>query len=311
MSKCLYCYNEIASGEDFHRECSLAFFGVEKPPKIEYSLKEMSELALQVVERSVSVPGVQPKLSMSLIADNKTDSRLTVVGALGGNYIFKPPSEDYAEMPANEHLTMKIAELFGIDVVPHSLIKLASGELSNITKRIDRNEDGSKIHMIDMFQVVEAFDKYLGSMERIGKAIHKYADNILLDLLRFYELTVFSYLVGNNDMHLKNFSMIKTSYGWALSPAYDLLNVAIVNPEDMEELALTIAGKKKKITRMLLFDFGIGLGLTKKQIEGVFKRFKGLEGDALALIRISFLSLEMQISFNDLLEQRYAVLNKV
>ena len=311
MSKCLYCYNEIASGEDFHRECSLAFFGVEKPPKIEYSLKEMSELALQVVECSVSVPGVQPKLSMSLIADNKTDSRLTVVGALGGNYIFKPPSEDYAEMPANEHLTMKIAELFGIDVVPHSLIKLASGELSYITKRIDRNEDGSKIHMIDMFQVVEAFDKYRGSMERIGKAIHEYADNTLLDLLRFYELTVFSYLVGNNDMHLKNFSMIKTSYGWALSPAYDLLNVAIVNPEDMEELALTIAGKKKKITRMLLFDFGIGLGLTKKQIEGVFKRFKGLEGDALALIRISFLSLEMQISFNDLLEQRYAVLNKV
>ena len=109
MSKCLYCYKEIASGEDFHRECSLAFFGVEKPPKIEYSLKEMSELALQVVECSVSVPGVQPKLSMSLIADNKTDRRLTVVGALGENYIFKPPSEDYAEMPANEHLTMKIA----------------------------------------------------------------------------------------------------------------------------------------------------------------------------------------------------------
>ena len=165
--------------------------------------------------------------------------------------------------------------------------------------------------MIDMFQVVEAFDKYRGSMERIGKAIHEYADNTLLDLLRFYELIVFSYLVGNNDVHLKNFSMIKTSYGWALSPAYDLLNVAIVNPQDTEELELTIAGKRKKITQTLLFDFGIGLGLTKKQIEGVFKRFKGLEGDALALIRISFLSVEMQISFNDLLEQMYAVLNKV
>ena len=83
-----------------------------------------------------------------------------------------------------------MAELFGIDVVPHSLIKLASGELSNITKRIDRAEDGSKIHMIDMFQIVEAFDKYHGSMELIGKAIHEYADNTLLDLLRFYELTV-------------------------------------------------------------------------------------------------------------------------
>ncbi|MCK0125814.1 HipA domain-containing protein [Gelidibacter sp. F2691] len=309
MSKCLYCYKAVASGDDFHAECSLAFFGVENPPTIEYSLKEMSQLALQVVERSVSVPGVQPKLSMSLIADNKRDKRLTVVGALGGNYIFKPPSEDYPEMPANEHLTMKMAQLFNIDVVPHSLIRLASGELSYITKRIDRNEDGSKIHMIDMFQVVEAFDKYRGSMERIGKAIHAYADNTFLDVLRFYELTVFSYLTGNNDMHLKNFSMLKTSYGWALSPAYDLLNVAIVNPEDTEELALTIAGKRKKISRKILFDFGIGLSLSKKQIEGVFKRFKGLQDDAIVLIKMSFLSEKMQRNYIELLENRYLVLN--
>lgn len=308
MSKCLYCYKDVASGDDFHAECSLAFFGVENPPTIEYSLKEMSQLALQVVERSVSVPGVQPKLSMSLVADNKKDKRLTVVGALGGNYIFKPPSEDYPEMPANEHLTMKMAELFGIEVVPHSLIRLASGELSYITKRIDRNEDGSKIHMIDMFQVVEAFDKYRGSMERIGKAIHAYADNTFLDVLRFYELTVFSYLTGNNDMHLKNFSMLKTSYGWALSPAYDLLNVAIVNPEDTEELALTIAGKRKKISRKILFDFGIRLGLSKKQIEGVFKRFMGLQEDVIDLIKISFLSEEMQRNYIEILKNRYQAL---
>ncbi len=277
MSKCLYCYKDVENDEDFHTECSLAFFGTEKPPKIEYSLNEMSTLAKSVVERSVSVPGVQPKLSMSVINNDPKDKRLTVVGALGGNYIFKPPSEDYAEMPANEQLTMKMAELFNIEVVPHSLIRLASGELSYITKRIDRAEDGTKIHMIDMFQVVEAFDKYRGSMERIGKAINEYADNTLLDLLRYYELTVFSYLVGNNDMHLKNFSMIKTSYGWALSPSYDLLNVAIVNPKDQEELALTIAGKKKKITNILLVDFGLGLGLSKKQITSVFNRFKDLQ----------------------------------
>jgi len=311
MSKCLYCYKDVASGDDFHAECSLAFFGVENPPTIDYSLKEMSQLALQVVERSVSVPGVQPKLSMSLVAENKKDKRLTVVGALGGNYIFKPPSEDYPEMPANEHITMKMAQLFNIDVVPHSLIRLASGELSYITKRIDRNEDGTKIHMIDMFQVVEAFDKYRGSMERIGKAIHAYADNTFLDVLRFYELTVFSYLTGNNDMHLKNFSMLKTSYGWALSPAYDLLNVAIVNPEDTEELALTIAGKRKKISRKVLFDFGIGLGLSKKQIEGVFKRFIELQEDAIALIKMSFLSEEMQRNYISSLENKNQILNEI
>lgn len=218
MSKCLYCYKEVYNGGDFHAECSLAFFGTEDPPKIENSLGEMSQLAKQVVERSISVPGVQPKLSMSVMKNSQKDQRLTVVGALGGNYIFKPPSQDYPEIPANEDLTMKMAELFNIEVVPHSLIRLSSGELSYITKRIDRTADGTKIHMIDMFQVLEAFDKYRGSMERIGKAIQKYADNTFLDILRFYELTLFSYLTGNNDMHLKNFSMVKTSYGWALSP---------------------------------------------------------------------------------------------
>lgn len=298
----------MASGDDFHAACSLAFFGVENSPRMEYALREMSQLARQVVERSISVPGVQPKLSMSLTTDNKKDKRLTVVGALGGNYIFKPPSEDYPEMPANEHLTMKMAQLFNIDVVPHSLIRLASGELSYITKRIDRNGDGSKIHMIDMFQVVEAFDKYRGSMERIGKAIHEYADNTFLDILRFYELTVFSYLTGNNDMHLKNFSMLKTSYGWALAPAYDLLNVAIVNPEDTEELALTIAGKRKKITKKTFVEFGVGLGLSKKQIESVFRRFKKLHEDAIKLINMSFLSEDMQSNYIELLECRSYIL---
>jgi serine/threonine-protein kinase HipA len=305
MNKCLYCYKEIESDDDFHPACSLAFFGTETPPKIEYSLNDMNALAKQVVERSVSVPGVQPKLSMSVLTNDKTDSRLTVVGALGGNYIFKPPSKYYEEMPANEHLTMKMAKLFSIDVVPHSLIKLASGELSYITKRIDRAEDGSKIHMIDMFQVLDAFDKYRGSMERIGKAIETYAENTLLDKLRFFELAIFSYLTANNDMHLKNFSMIKTSYGWALSPAYDLLNVKIVNPEDTEELALTLGGKKKKITLQNFNDFATSLGLSKKQINSVFKRFIALKVDALNLIEISFLSKEMQIRYRETLLNRF------
>lgn len=305
MSKCLYCYKDVDSDSDFHVACSLTFFGTETPPKIEYSLDDMHDLALQVLERSVSVPGVQPKLSMSLLNDDKTDSRLTVVGALGGNYIFKPPSEDFAEMPANEHLTMKMADLFSIDVVPHSLIKLASGELSYITKRIDRAEDGSKIHMIDMFQVLEAFDKYRGSMERIGKAIETYADNTLLDKLRFFELTIFSYLTANNDMHLKNFSMIKTSYGWALSPAYDLLNVNIVNPQDTEELALTISGKKKKITLQNFIDFGIGLGLSQKQVDGVLKRFFELKESSLNLIEVSFLSDKIKFKYKNILNNRF------
>ncbi|SKB85396.1 HipA-like N-terminal domain-containing protein [Salegentibacter salinarum] len=109
MSKCLYCYKEVSTGGDFHEECSLKFFRTKTAPRIDYSIQEMAKLAQQVVERRISVPGVQPKLSMSVLEDNRKDQRLTVVGALGGNYIFKPPSEDFSEMPANEHVTMKMA----------------------------------------------------------------------------------------------------------------------------------------------------------------------------------------------------------
>ena len=308
MNKCLYCYKPLNGEVDFHEKCSLDFFGSKTTPVLSYRIDQMAELAKNVVERSVTVPGVQAKLSMSLIkeAQETSDSRLTVVGALGGGYIFKPPSEKFAEMPQNEHLTMRIAEAFGIRVVPSSLIRLASGELSYITKRIDREGEGEKIHMIDMFQITEAFDKYKSSMERIGKSLGMYSENPLLDKLFFFELALFSFLTGNNDMHLKNFSMIETASGWVLSPAYDLLNVSIINPEDDEELALTIEGKKKKIKREHFDRLGEELGLTPKQLKGVYNRFCNNKAKAMQLIDNSFLTTQMKEAYTDLLEDRYA-----
>lgn len=305
-NKCLYCYKPGNAGYDFHEKCSLEFFGTRIPPAMEYSLDQMDELAKNIVERSVAVPGVQAKLSMSLVkeAKEKSDSRLTVVGALGGQYIFKPPSDRFPEMPENEHLTMRMAENFGIRVVPSSLIRLASGELSYITKRVDRTGTGEKIHMIDMFQITEAFDKYKSSMEKVGKALDTYSDNTLLDKIFYFELTLFSFLTGNNDMHLKNFSMIESPSGWVLSPAYDLLNVSIVNPDDDEELALTLVGKKKKLTRENFEQLAIGLGLTEKQIEGVFKRIDKNKPKAMDWVDQSFLSDDMKIAYKKLFEGR-------
>ncbi len=306
-NRCLYCYEALDNTSDFHAVCSKEFFGSPIPPKIEYSLNQMSELAKDIVERSVTVPGVQAKLSMSLIEDTKgkADTRLTVVGALGGQYIFKPPNEHFQEMPENEHVTMRIAEAMGIRVVPSSLIRLKSGELSYITKRIDRTVDGDKIHMLDMFQITEAFDKYKSSMEKVGKALHAYSNNTMLDKIFFLELAVFSFLSGNNDMHLKNFSMIESSSGWVLAPAYDLLNVAIVMPEDKEELALTLDGKKKKLNWGHFEKLGLGLGLTDKQIQGVKKRMFSNKPKAFEWLNKSFLSNEMEESYRNLLESRY------
>lgn len=309
-NKCLYCYKNLSDEVDFHQKCCLEFFGTKEAPQLPYTLDQMSGLAKSVVERSVAVPGVQAKLSMSLVNETmgNSDNRLTVIGELGGNYIFKPPSKDFPEMPQNEHVTMRIAETFGINVVPSSLIRLQSGELSYITKRIDRAKDGGKIHMIDMFQITEAFDKYKSSMEKIGKALDTYSENTLLDKVYFFELTIFSFLTGNNDMHLKNFSMIQTDYGWTLSPAYDLLNVAIVNPDDKEELALTIEGKKKKLKHEHFERFGERLGLTPKQINGVFNRFQKNKEKAISLIDQSFLSEEMKLKYQVIVNERYAII---
>lgn len=304
--KCLYCYGETTDGKDFHDKCSMAFFGSTTPPTIEYSLSQMDELAKNIVERSVAVPGVQPKLSMSLIKETreKTNTRLTVIGALGGEFILKPPSELYPEMPDNEHVTMKIAERLGIKTVPCSLIRLASGELSYITKRIDRRSDGTKVHMLDMFQITEAYDKYKSSMEKIGKAIDLYSSNTLLDKVLYFELVVFSFITGNNDMHLKNFSLIKGSVGWTLSPAYDLLNASIANPDDNEELALTLNGKKRKLSSDDFVALGKGMGLSSKQIKGAFKRIV----DNLPVIKEwidkSFLSADMKVKYKEIITSR-------
>lgn len=313
--RCLYCYKSLDADSigDFHESCSMTFFDVKQQPLFEHSLTQMAELAKNVVERSVAVPGVQPKLSLSIVNDTIQDGnkgRLTVVGALGGNYIFKPPSNQFAEMPENEHLTMRIAESFGIQTVKSSLIRLQSGELSYITKRIDRTDTGEKIHMLDMFQITEAFDKYKSSMEKIGKALNDYSDNTLLDKLKFFELAIFSFITGNNDMHLKNFSMIHLANTWTLAPAYDLLNVAIVNPEDTEELALTLEGKKKKLKWENFERLGRNLELNDKQINGVVKRFEKNKPKALKWIDNSFLSSDYKQKYKTLLEERYLILFK-
>ncbi|HRR58476.1 MAG TPA: HipA domain-containing protein, partial [Paludibacteraceae bacterium] len=278
-----------------------------EPPILDYTMSEMAELAKEVVESSVTVPGVQPKLSLGFIKNVLQDGnkgRLTVMGALGGNYILKPQNEIFPQMPENEHLTMRIAELCGISVVPSTLIRLKSGELSYLTKRIDRTETGEKIHMLDMFQILEAFDKYKNSVEKVGKAVAEHSSNTLLDLLRLFEVVLFCYITGNNDMHLKNFSLLLSNQNWTLAPAYDLLNVSLHISEDTEETALTIGGKKRKLTKSDFVNLGLSFQLTEKQIFNTFERFIKVEKKLKKEIKSSFLSLENQMKYIELLETR-------
>jgi serine/threonine-protein kinase HipA len=310
---CLLCLEPLDNTSvEYHEACSKSFFGSVQPPTLDYTMDQMDALATTVVSSHIAVTGVQPKLSLSLIHDTLQKAnrkRLTVVAALGGNFILKPPTVHYPELPANEHLTMKMASLFGIETVPCSLIRLGSGELAYITKRIDRTDEGSKIHMLDMFQITDAVDKYKGSMERVGKAIAEYSSNTLLDKLRYFEVVLFCYLTGNNDMHLKNFSLFQQLDHWALSPAYDLLNVSLANPKDTEEMALTIEGKKRRLSRKMFERFGLGLGLNSKQIEGVFGRFQKQIPAAFDLCERAFLSQESKEGYLEIFRLRCAKLS--
>jgi len=307
-NKCLYCYQELETKANYHQKCSLQFFGTKEAPIIPYTLDEMSEMAKNVVERSITVPGVQPKLSLSLIKETRSkNDRLTVVGALGGQYIFKPPTENFPELPQNEHLTMRMAKAYGIRTVDSSLIRLKSGELGYITKRIDRLTSEEKVHMMDMLQILESFDKYRGgSMEKIAKALGKYSANPLLDKLFYFDLALFSFVTGNNDMHLKNFSMIESKSGWELSPAYDLLNVSIANPDDKEEMALSLDGKKRRLKKHNFEQFGAIIGLNSKQIKHAFTHLIGYQNEANRRIDNSFLSDTMKKKYMDLMDERFA-----
>jgi serine/threonine-protein kinase HipA len=312
MTKCLYCYKELDENDpgDYHARCIKAFYGTKYAPALPYRLNEMEKLAKEAVRLSITVPGVQPKLSLGWIRSNLQDGhngRLTIMDVLEGLYILKPQHTQYPQMPENEHLSMKLAELLKIQVVPSSMIRLASGELCYITKRIDRKKDHSKIHMIDFLQILELEDKYLGSMEHLGKTIGERSVNTLLDKLRFFELTLFNFIIGNNDMHLKNFSMIQSEMGWVLSPAYDLLNVKLILPKDKDDTALLLGGKKKNFNKGYFDRFGEGLKLNDKQIHSVYTKLNTWLPKALELIDHSFLNDQHKVHYKTLITQRVNV----
>jgi serine/threonine-protein kinase HipA len=308
MRRCLYCYDELGEEiSEFHKACSRKIFGTPTPPELPYSEDQMLQLAEKVIKSQSTVTGVQPKLSLHLEKILKKDEpqRFTIVGLWGG-YILKPPTKKYKFLPELEDLTMHLAEISGIEVVPHSLIRLNSGKLSYITKRIDRRNE-IKVHMEDMCQLTERLteQKYNGSYEQIGKAIAKYSVNPGLDITNFFEQVLFSFLTGNADMHLKNFSLIDSpEMGYILSPAYDMVASSLVVAGDEEELALTLNGKKKKIRKKDFIEAINRFNVDNKAVENVFNKFKASLKTWHNFIDISFLPDEMKIAYHDLIRER-------
>ena len=307
MSKCLYCYKELGEGEvDFHKRCSKKFFGVPTAPELPYSLDELDSLAAQVIKSQTTLTGVQAKLSLHLDR-HEGSKRLTIVG-LWGDFIFKPQTQSYKTLPENEDLTMHLAEIAKIKVVPHTLIRLQDGTLGYLTKRIDRTSEGGKIPMEDMCQLTERQTeyKYKSSYEQIAKVIAKHSYVPLLDLTDFYEQVFFNWLVGNNDMHLKNYSLYAPKGKWVLTPAYDLLNVSMVNPKDTEELALTLNAKKKRIKKSDFVRAMETSGISPKVFDNILGKYRKLLPKFNEIIDLSFLDKEDKEIYKQSITSRLA-----
>lgn len=312
MCRCLYCYKELEEGQkDFHPRCALKMFGSRNAPLLEYKHDELDQLAAQVIKSQTSLTGVQPKLSLNL-TKHKGSSRLTIVG-LWGDYIFKPQTDEYPQLPENEDLTMHLAEVARISVVPHSLIRLADGRLGYITKRIDRTKDGEKVDMEDLCQLTlhPTEYKYKGSYEQIAKTIVQYSGTPKLDLTNYMQVLLFCFVTGNNDMHQKNFSLYRPNSNYQLTPAYDLLNVSIANPGDKEEMALPINSRKSKLR---LDDFlraaktmGIEENVVRRLVDGLNKALPRWN----ELIDNSFLSDDFKVMYKDLITSRLSRLTSV
>ena len=311
MCRCLYCYRPLEKGgRDFHPGCARKFFGTEKVPVLDYTCKDLEQLALQIIKDQTSLTGVQPKLSLHL-NEHEGSQRLTIVG-LWGSFICKPQTMQFKSMPETEDLTMHLAEVAKIDVVPHTLMRMADGTLCYLTKRIDRDAKGEKMAMEDMCQLTgrQTEYKYKSSYERVAKAIAQYSSMPKMDVTNFFETVLFSWITGNNDMHLKNFSLYEPQDGTIrLTPAYDLLNASILNPKDDEELALTLNGRKKRLKRSDFIAAGETMGIDPKIVDRLIGKYVRLHPRMSEFIGQSFLDEELKNRYNELICERMSRIN--
>ena len=310
MSKCLFCYKELEEGQvDFHSGCARKFFGSEVAPVLPYTRGNMSELARQVIRTSASVTGVQAKMSLDVNRGGRNEpAKFTIVG-LWGKYIFKPQSSTYPCLPELEDLTMKMAEAAHIPTARHTLIRMADRELGYLTLRMDRGKKGEKISFLDMCQLSNRLTehKYHGTYGQLAETVKRYSSAPMLDVQRFWEVVLFSWITGNSDMHCKNFSLMDTGRGeYVLAPAYDLLAVLLADPQDSEEMAMsfTVGGEKTGFARETFLNAFIGSGISSSVAGNMIDKMKGALPAWEGLIGASFLPEKKKDGYRALLKER-------
>lgn len=315
--KCLCCNKTITdenSINGWHKSCIKEFFNTSSYPEIDFSNEKIKKIIEDNIINKTMVPGVQKKLSLHFFSKNRKNEKITLMNYLTG-YILKPQSEKYPFLPEAEHLTMLMAKKVGISTVPHGLINFKNTYFY-ITKRIDRelNKDEiKKIAMEDFCQLSNklTIDKYKGSYEKCAKIINEYSSNKLMNITNFFNIIVFSFITGNNDMHLKNFSLIEDKeHNYNLSPSYDLLPTKLFVKNDLDDLALTINGKNRNLHLNDFYKFAESIGLSKKVYVSIIKNILSKETEFYSLIDESYLSNELKEEYKNLIKERISTLNR-
>lgn len=312
---CLCCGKPLRTPDEtgWHKACIKRFFGTTKLPEIEIDDKALNLLATETTNKGFTVPGVQKKLSLHLVSDSNKP-RLTLVNYPTG-YILKPQVAEFEALPESEQLIMTMADMAGISTVPHALIKGNKG-LAYITKRVDRNLIDNKIEMLAMEDFCQldlrlTEDKYRGSYERCAKIIKQYSSRVGIDMAEFYIRLVFCFIVGNSDMHLKNFSLIETDEGsgeYVLSPAYDLLPVNANMPADKEEFALAMNGKKMNIRKGDFLKFADTCDISRQTAEKLIENIVKLTPKWLSMCEKSLLPDELKERLKKIITERTEIL---
>ena len=313
---CLCCGKPIKDNNEssgWHKTCIKKFFTTTVIPEIEITDSVLEELAKESTNKGYTIPGVQKKLSLHL--SKEVYPRLTVVNYPTG-YILKPQVKEFRALPEAEHIVMSMADKAKIRTVPHALVK-SKDSYAYITKRIDRvfskDSNVKLIAMEDFCQLDLRLtqDKYKGSCERCGNIIKKYSSRSGLDMTELFYRLVFSFIVGNSDMHLKNFSLIESESGsgeYHLSPAYDLLPVNVIIPEDKEEFALPINGKKRNIHRKDFLIFAVDCGIAKLAAEKMIGQLVSMEPIFIEMCCNSLMPQDMKEAFIELVDKRVSAL---
>jgi serine/threonine-protein kinase HipA len=310
MKRCPITYDIIDDTENYSpRGLRLLSPQLRALSSLEFSAVEQRQEAIDRVGK-MSIQGVQKKLSAQL----KIKAACFDVVDHNGHYILKPQSDIYPELPENEALTMSLAKIVGLEVPVHGLVYSKDNSMTYFIKRFDRVGHNKKLAQEDFAQLLgeDRYTKYESSMEKVVSVIEKYCTFPKIEFVKLFKLTLFNFLVGNEDMHLKNFSLITKDGKISLSPAYDLLNSTIAQKNAKEEMALPIRGRKNNLTKHDLIDYFAAdrLGLNPQIIAKVLGDVQGAIPKWQALISVSFLSTTMQEKYLQLLEARCGRLYK-